>query len=223
MLTRVLIVDDETMTLRNLVAIVEDEASLEVVATAQNGVDALQQTRDTRPDVVVMDLYLPGEFDGVEAIRRIHTLLNPPRVIATTSFDLESYTRGALEAGAVGFILKNDAETYLTRAIQAAAEGDPIVSPQTTSRLIKSFLKPTTAPEIAQARERIGSLTPRELQVAHMIGHGKSYKQIATELHIAADTVKSTVTRALQKSGADNGAQLAFFVGQARLDIEGAV
>ncbi|MDN6519699.1 MAG: response regulator transcription factor [Yaniella sp.] len=205
------------MTLRNLVAIVEDEASLEVVATAQNGVDALQQTRDTRPDVVVMDLYLPGEFDGVEAIRRI------PRVIATTSFDLESYTRGALEAGAVGFILKNDAETYLTRAIQAAAEGDPIVSPQTTSRLIKSFLKPTTAPEIAQSRERIGSLTPRELQVAHMIGHGKSYKQIATELHIAADTVKSTVTRALQKSGADNGAQLAFFVGQARLDIEGAV
>src|SRR5690625_7764480 len=104
------------MALRHLVAIVEDEASLEVVATAQNGVDALQHTRDTRPDVVVMDLYLPGEFNGVEAIRRIHTLLNPPRVIATTSFDLASYTRGGLEAGAVGPLWKNDAQTYTTRA-----------------------------------------------------------------------------------------------------------
>lgn len=220
MVTKVLIVDDETMTLRNLAAIVEDDASMEVVATARNSVDGLQRIRQTRPDVVVMDLYLPGEFDGVEAIRRIQNLLNPPTVIAATSFDLESYTRGALEAGAVGFILKNDAETLLVPAIHAAADGDPLVSPQTTSRLIQNFLKPTTAPEITQARDRIASLTKRELQVAHMIGHGRVYKQIAAELNIAPDTVKSTVTRAMQKSGADNGAQLAFLVGQARLDIE---
>lgn len=223
MRTRVLIVDDETMTLRNLVSIVDSDASLEVVATAQSGVDALQQIRKTRPDVVVMDLYLPGAFDGVEAIRRIHTLMTPPRVIAATSFDLESYTRGALQAGAAGFILKNDAEKYLIPAIRAAAEGDVIVSPQTTSRLIKNFLKPTTAPQVLQARERIGSLSPRELQVALLIGQGKAYKQIATELNIAPDTVKSTVTRALQKSGADNGAQLAYFVGQARMDIDDAL
>lgn len=211
------------MTLRNLVSIVDSDASLEVVATAQSGVDALQQIRKTRPDVVVMDLYLPGAFDGVEAIRRIHTLMTPPRVIAATSFDLESYTRGALQAGAAGFILKNDAEKYLIPAIRAAAEGDVIVSPQTTSRLIKNFLKPTTAPQVLQARERIGSLSPRELQVALLIGQGKAYKQIATELNIAPDTVKSTVTRALQKSGADNGAQLAYFVGQARMDIDDAL
>lgn len=211
------------MTLRNLVAIVETDPTLEVVATAINGVDALQQIRHARPDVVVMDLYLPGEFDGVEAIRRIRNLLNPPKVLAATSFDLESYTRGALDAGAVGFILKNDAETLLAPAIHAAAEGDPIVSPQTTSRLIKSFLQPSTAPEIAQARERIASLSPRELQVAHLIGNGKVYKQIAAELNIAPDTVKSTVTRALHKVGADNGAQLAFVVGQARLDIDDTI
>src|SRR5699024_8973361 len=141
------------MTLRSLVAIVDAETTLEVVGTATNGVDALQCAREQRPDVVVMDLYLPGEFDGVEAIRRIRNLLNPPKVIASTSFELEAYTRGALEAGAVGFILKNDAETLLVPAIHAAAEGDPMVSPQTTHRLIQSFLKPTTAPEIVQARQ----------------------------------------------------------------------
>jgi len=217
--TRVVIVDDETMTLRNLVAIVEADPKLEVVATATNGVDAVQQVRETRPDVVVMDLYLPGEFDGVEAIRRIKNLMNPPHVLASTSFDLESYTRGALEAGAAGFILKNDAEKLLTTAIHTAAEGEQMVSPQTTGRLIRSFLKPTTAPEIAEARRRIAELSPRELEVAHLIGNGKAYKQIAAELNISPDTVKSTVTRAMQKAGADNGAQLAFLVGQARLDI----
>src|SRR5699024_4792452 len=192
------------MTLRNLVAIVEDEASLEVVATAQNGVDALQQTRDTRPDVVVMDLYLPGEFDGVEAIRRIRNLLNPPKVLAATSFDLESYTRGALSAGAVGFILKNDAEQILNEAVHAAAEGNPVVSPQTTGRLIRSFLKPKIAPENTQAQQRLQHLTPRERQVAELIANGNAYKHIATELKISVDTVKANVTRALQKTGADN-------------------
>src|SRR5699024_6085322 len=211
--------DDETMTLRNLVAIVEADSKLEVVTTATNGVDAVQQVRETRPDVVVMDLYLPGEFDGVEAIRRIKNLMNPPHGLASTSFDLESYTRGALEAGAAGFILKNDAEKLLTTAIHTAAEGEQMVSPQTTGRLIRSFLKPTTAPEIAEARRRIADLSPRELEVAHLIGNGKAYKQIAAELNISPDTVKSTVTRAMQKAGADNGAQLAFLVGQARLDI----
>lgn len=215
-----MIVDDETMTLRNLTSIVSEDPSLHVAATAQNGVDALQQVRDQRPDVVIMDLYLPGEFDGVEAIRRIRNLLKPPAVIAATSFDLESYTRGALEAGAAGFILKNDAETLLIPAIHAAAAGDPMVSPQTTSRLIKNFLQPSTAPEIVQARERIASLSDRELQVATLIGNGKVYKQIAAELHIAPDTVKSTVMRAMHKVGADNGAQLAFQVGQALLDID---
>ena len=214
-----MIVDDETMTLRNIVAIVEADSKLEVVATATNGVGAVQQVRETRPDVVVMDLYLPGEFDGVEAIRRIKNLMNPPHVLASTSFDLESYTRGALEAGAAGFILKNDAEKFLTTAIHTAAEGEQMVSPQTTGRLIRSFLKPTTAPEIAEARRRIADLSPRELEVAHLIGNGKAYKQIAAELNISPDTVKSTVTRAMQKAGADNGAQLAFLVGQARLDI----
>lgn len=209
------------MTLRNLVAIVEADTRLEVVATAHTGVDALQYIRQSRPDVVVMDLYLPGEFDGVEAIRRIQNTLNPPKVIAATSFDLESYTRGALEAGVAGFILKNDAEALLTQAIHAAADGDPIVSPQTTSRLVKSFLQPTTTPEIARARQRIAGLADRELQVATMIGQGKVYKQIAAELNIAPDTVKSTVTRAMQKVGADNGPQLAFLVGQAHLDIDG--
>ncbi|GAA2033073.1 response regulator transcription factor [Yaniella flava] len=214
-----MIVDDETMTLKNLVAIVEADPELEVVGTADNGVDALPHIRDSRPNVVVMDLYLPGEFDGVETIRRVQNLLNPPTMIAATSFDLESYTRGALEAGAVGFILKNDAESLLNPAIHAAANGDPIVSPQTTSRLIKNFLKPSTAPEIAQARQRISALSQRELQVANLIGNGKAYKHIAADLNIAPDTVKSTVTRAMQKTGADNGAQLAFLIGRAQVDI----
>lgn len=220
MATRVVIVDDETMTLRNLVAIIDADPMLEVVGTATNGVDAVQQVRENRPDVVVMDLYLPGEFDGVEAIRRIRNLFDPPEIVSVTSFDLETYTRGALEAGTLGFVLKNEAEDWLVPAVHAAAEGAPVVSPLTTSRLINGFLQPSTAPEIAQARQCIAELTPRERQVAHLIGHGKAYKTIAAELHIAPDTVKSTVTRAMHKVGADSGAQLAFMVGQARLDID---
>src|SRR5690625_3260286 len=145
------------MTLRNLAAIVSEDPSLHVVATAQNGVDALQQIRDQRPHVVIMDLYLPGEFDGVEAIRRIQNLLAPPVVVAATSFDLESYTRGALDAGAVGFILKNDAETLLTPAIHATATGDPIANPQTTTRLSNNLLQSSTCTEIAQSLERIAN------------------------------------------------------------------
>src|SRR5699024_9576212 len=159
-------------------------------------------------------------FDGVEAIRRIQNLLAPPVVVAATSLDLESYTRGALDAGAVGFILKNDAETLLTPAIHAAAAGDPIVSPQTTSRLIKNFLQPSTGPDIARARERIASLANGELQVANMIGNGKVYKEIDAKLYIAPDTVKSTVMKAMHQNGADNGAQLAYGVGQARFVID---
>lgn len=205
------------MTLRNLQAIVESADDLRVVATATNGVEAMQRIRQTRPDVVVMDLYLPGAFDGVEAIRRTRNLLAPPQVLAATSFDLENYTRGALDAGAVGFILKNDAEEFLIQAIRSAAAGDPVVSPHTTRMLIEKFLAPTTAPEIARARERLAGLSDRELQVAHLIGAGNSYKLIGRHLNIAPDTVKSTVTRALQKVGAENGAQLAFLIGQAHM------
>ena len=116
-----------------------------------------------------------------------------------------------------GLHLENDAEDFLNQAIRSAAAGDPVVSPHTTRLLIERFLAPTTAPEIARARQRLANLSDRELHVAHLIGAGKAYKQIAAFLNIAPDTVKSTVTRALQKVGADNGAQLAFLIEQAHM------
>lgn len=217
----VAMVDDDVLVLESLKRILAEHTDLTLVGTASTGIDALQLVRSARPDVVLMDLQLRGEMDGVEATRRIRNSLNPPAVLAVTSFDAEVYMRGALEAGATGFLLKNDAADSLASAIRMAHAGDPMISPALTSRLISSYIAPRTDPVCDQARARVQGLTAREIQVAQLVGAGKTYGDIAAELHISPSTVKSTLSRAISAVGADSGAQLAVLVAQARLDLLG--
>ncbi|WBL18060.1 response regulator transcription factor [Citricoccus sp. NR2] len=218
---RVVMVDDEVLVLDSLQRILAKESDIEVVAAVSTGLDAAQSVRDHRPDVVLMDLLLKGEMDGVEATRRIRNMLHPPGVLAVTSFDTDVYMRGALNAGATGFLLKTDATDSLATAIRMTHAGDPMISPQLTSRLISTYIAPSTDPLCEAARQKVTALSDREIQVAQMVGAGHTYGEISERLFISASTVKSTVGRAMSKVGADSGAQLAVVVAQARLDLLG--
>ncbi|GAA1453287.1 response regulator transcription factor [Nesterenkonia lacusekhoensis] len=212
-------VDDETLVLDSLERILSREEDITVVGRATTGPEALQAVRTHRPDVVLMDLLLKGDFDGVEATRRIRNTLNPPAVLAVTSFDTDTYMRGALDAGATGFLLKNDATTSLAEAIRMAHAGDPMISPALTSRLIASYVAPQADPVCAAARRQVAGLSAREIDVAQLVGAGRTYDDIARQLFISPSTVKSTIRRAMSKTGADSGAQVAVLVAQARLDL----
>lgn len=216
---RVVLVDDETLVLDSLERILDGDPGIEVVATATTGRDAIGTVRETRPDVVVMDLLLKGDMDGVEATRRIHNALNPPAVLVVTSFDSDAQMRGALEAGATGFLLKTDAKESLAEGIRMAAAGDPMISPAMTSRLIASYVAPVADPSCEAARRRVGALSERETEVATLVGSGKTYGEIARGLFISESTVKATISHALRKVDADSGAQLAVIVAMARLDL----
>ncbi|GAB3848795.1 response regulator transcription factor [Nesterenkonia populi] len=215
----VVMVDDDALVLESLKRILAQHDDLTLLGTAATGAEALQLMRSTRPDVMLMDLQLQGEMDGVEATRRTRSSLSPPAVLAVTSFDAEVYMRGALEAGAIGFLLKNDAADSLASAIRMAHAGDPMISPTLTSRLISSYIAPRTDPVCAQAREQAERLSPREIQVAQLVGAGKTYSDIAQDLFISPSTVKSTLSRAMSAVGVDSSAQLAVLVAQARLDL----
>lgn len=219
MVLRVVLVDDDALVLDALTRILAKDAEIEVVAAVTTGRDALQAVRDTRPDVVVMDLLLKGDMDGVKATRRIQNALEPPAVLVVTSFDSDTQMRGALEAGATGFLLKTDASDSLCNAVHMAAAGDPMVSPAMTARLIASYVAPSADTATEDARRKAGLLSEREREVASLIGAGKTYGEIARELFISESTVKATIGRALRKVDADSGAQLAVIVAMARLDL----
>lgn len=214
-------VDDDPLVLSSLQNILANEPDITVVGTAQTGPDAVALVRNLSPDVVLMDLHLGGAGDGVEAIGSLRALLSPPAILAVTSFDSDFYLRGALDAGATGFLLKNDAVDLLATAIRMTHDGDPMISPAMTSQLIASYIAPATDPVCDEARRRVRDLSDREIQVARLIGAGRTYEEIAGELFVSPSTVKSTIRRAMDKVAADSGAQLAVLVAQARLDLLG--
>nr|WP_044495356.1 response regulator transcription factor [Nesterenkonia massiliensis] len=214
-------VDDDPLVLSSLQNILANEPDITVVGTAQTGPEAVALVRNVSPDVVLMDLHLGGAGDGVEAIGSLRALLSPPAILAVTSFDSDFYLRGALDAGATGFLLKNDAVDLLATAIRMTHDGDPMISPAMTSQLIASYIAPATDPVCDEARRRVRDLSDREIQVARLIGAGRTYEEIAGELFVSPSTVKSTIRRAMDKVAADSGAQLAVLVAQARLDLLG--
>ncbi|GAA3278743.1 response regulator transcription factor [Nesterenkonia halobia] len=215
----VVAVDDDPLVLGSLQNILVPEEDVSVLGTAGTGQEAVAAVRAHQPDVVLMDLHLRGALDGVETTRRLRRQLTPPAVLAVTSFDTDRYLRGALDAGATGFLLKTDAPDLLATAIRMTHDGDPMISPAMTSRLIASYVTPTTDRVCQDARHQVTGLADRELQVAGLIGGGKTYQDIAETLHLSPSTVKSTVRRAMDKVGADTGAHLAVIVAQARLDV----
>jgi DNA-binding NarL/FixJ family response regulator len=191
---RVLVVDDQTMVRAGFRLLLADEADIEVVAEAGNGRDAVAKAARYQVDVVLMDIRMP-EMDGLEATRRILAADPAARVLILTTFDLDEYVFEALRAGASGFVLKDDPPEQLLAAVRTVAAGDALLSPTVTRRVIRHF----SAARRQTPPKAVESLTSRELDVFRLITRGLSNAEIGRELFISDTTVKTHVTRLLQK------------------------
>jgi DNA-binding NarL/FixJ family response regulator len=191
---RVLVVDDQSMVRAGFRMLLADEPDIEVVAEAGNGLEAVAQAGRFQPNVVLMDIRMP-ELDGLEATRRILAVDRSARILILTTFSLDDYVYEALRAGASGFVLKDDPPEQLIAAIRTIAGGDALLSPAVTRRVIQQFTRVhRQAPPKA-----VATLTTREMDVFRLITRGLSNAEIGRDLFISDTTVKTHVTRLLQK------------------------
>ena len=210
MSVRVLLVDDQPLMLVGLGILIGDTDDLEVVGEAGDGREAVRLVRELRPDVVVMDIRMPG-MDGIEATRQATAEPDPPKVLVLTTFDDDEYVYGALRAGASGFLLKSMA----LDAIRVVASGDALIAPSVTRRLIADFAATSgpAAPEpdagSAADSRLIAGITDREREVLALVGQGLSNTEIAERLVISAATAKTHVARLFAKLGARDRVHLA--------------
>jgi DNA-binding NarL/FixJ family response regulator len=194
----VAIADDQPLVRAGLQMIIDAADGMHLVAEATNGREASESVRRTRPDVVLMDIRMPA-FDGIEATRQITTASDhPPRIIILTTFDLDDYVYGALRAGASGFLLKDVSPEHLVQAIRTVANGDGLLSPAVTTRIIEAFVQGSTHAPVPAA---ISELTPRELEIFTLIARGLSNSDIAETLVLSNATVKTHVTKIFSKLG----------------------
>jgi DNA-binding NarL/FixJ family response regulator len=213
---RVLLVDDDPLVRAGLRTILSAASDLRVVGEAGDGAGALDGVRAHRPDVVLMDVRMPG-LDGIDATGRISVLADPPKVIVLTTFQLDEYVFGALRAGASGFLLKDTPPTDIIRAVRLVAAGEAMLSPSVTRTLIERFGADPAAPRRAAAEEAVRTLTGREREVATEVALGRSNAEIAARLFMSEATVKAHVSRAMAKLGAANRVQVAITVRDAGL------
>ena len=207
MTVRVVLADDQPLVRSGLRVLMADHPDLEVVGEAATGAEAVQLVSDTSPDVVVMDIRMPG-MDGIEATRRIMAGSASTRVLVLTTFDEDDYVYGALRAGASGFVVKDMALDDILAAIRVVAAGDALIAPGVTRRLIADFIgrRPAAAPE--RSPRPIEGITEREREVLTLVGRGRSNTEIAEDLFITVATAKSHVSRLLTKLGARDRVQL---------------
>jgi DNA-binding NarL/FixJ family response regulator len=191
---RVLVADDQAMVRAGFRMLLAEEADLDVVAEAENGLEAVDKAARFSPGVILMDIRMP-ELDGLEATRRILAADGEARVLVLTTFDLDEYVYEALAAGASGFVLKDDPPEELIRAIRTVAAGDALLSPAVTRRVIGEFARI----QRAEPPKGLDELTEREREIFDLIANGRSNAEIADELVIGETTVKTHVTHVLQK------------------------
>jgi DNA-binding NarL/FixJ family response regulator len=191
---RVLVADDQSMVRAGFRMLLSGEPDIDVVAEASNGLEAVDKAARFDPTVVLMDIRMP-ELDGLEATRRILSADADARVLILTTFDLDEYIYEALRAGASGFVLKDDPPEQLLAAIRTIAQGDALLSPAVTKRVIEQFTRTSRA----TPPKALDELTERELDVFRLIARGLSNAEIARELYISDTTVKTHITHILQK------------------------
>ena len=198
---RVLIVDDHEIVRYGLSMVLSDEPGIELVGEAQSGKDALARADEMRPDVILMDLVLP-DIDGVEVTRRIVESGSESRIVVLTSFADDRRVRDAIQAGAIGYLLKDVLKPDLLRAIRAAARGEPALHPEAQRHLMR---------QISEASEpsALRDLTDRERDVLRLIGEGRNNKQIAAGLGLTEGTIKGYVSTVLGKLGVADRTQAA--------------
>jgi DNA-binding NarL/FixJ family response regulator len=201
---RGVVVDDEPTVCAHLRTILGAADDLEVVDEAHDGAAAIEAVKRSRPDVVLMDLRMPG-VDGLTAIERIGKLPDPPAVVALTTFDADQYVLRALRAGAAGFLVKSTPPEDLVRLVRVAADGNTVLSPVAARRLVAASADQQSTRQ--RARKLIESLTERELEVLACLGEGLSNAQIAARLYLSEATIKGYVSRMLDKLGCANRTQ----------------
>ncbi|MFH9723290.1 response regulator [Streptomyces sp. NPDC017254] len=208
-MTTVLIADDQPMQRFGFRMLLESQDDMTVVGEASNGTEAIRLVDRHHPDVVLMDIRMPG-LDGIEATRRIIATGARTRILIVTTFDLDAYAYDGLRAGASGFLVKDAQPEELLAGIRAVASGDAVVAPSLTRRLLDAYIhhlpaSATTDPGPEDAR--LTALTEREREILTVIGQGWTNTEIAERLHLAESTVKTHIGRILAKTGARDRVQ----------------
>lgn len=216
MTVRVALADDQALIREGFRAILERDDDLVVVGEASTGLDAVSLARRLKPDVVIMDVRMP-DLDGIQATARItaDATLASTRVLVVTTFEIDEYVFAALRAGASGYLLKDLEPDELRRAVHVVADGNSLLAPSVTRRLVEEFAgRPTRDAAIL---ERLAALTARENEIVALVGRGLSNDEIAGKLQISVATAKTHVSRAMLKLAARDRAQLVIFAYDAGL------
>ncbi|MGW9176456.1 response regulator [Streptomyces decoyicus] len=212
---RVVIVDDEQLVRLALRLVIDGEPDLTVVAEAADGDAAITVVDEQRPDVVLMDIRMPGR-DGLSTTREVLTRPAPPRVLMLTTFDSDDLVLGALRAGALGFVLKDTPPARILDAVRTVADGNPVLSPAATARVIAAATGPQSSEARRSSREaarkQLSALTERELDTARAIADGLGNPEIAERLHISIATVKAHTGNLFAKLAVENRVQIALLV-----------
>lgn len=206
---RVLVADDQELVRTGLTMILDAQPDLEVIGTAADGREAVRLARELRPDVCLFDIRMPV-MDGIEATRVLAgpAVADPMAIVIITTFDLDEYVHGALKAGARGFLLKDAGPALLSQAIHAAANGDALIAPSVTVRLLAAFAESGAD---AAPVQPIDPLTEREEEVLLTVARGRTNAEIASDLHISLSTVKTHLGSLMAKLGARNRVEIAMW------------